>query len=184
MVLILLLFFVFSCRRNAILIANTLSVAGACLMFLSKVAKSFELLIVGRFIFGIFCGLVMSLNPLYIQGVSPINLRGAFATLNQVSFASGIFLGMVRDHTYVLFISYSSFKNSLIIIWFSSTENELRLILLFVVDVTGGGLRNSPGHTEVLGVYAVSVPYSGCPSVYNLAFLSREPTLFLHQLWQ
>lgn len=100
MVLISLLFlFFFPCRRNAILIANTLSVVGACLMFLSKAVEFLELLIVGRFIFGLFCGLVMSLNPLYIQGVSPINLRGAFATLNQVSFASGIFLGMVRDHT-------------------------------------------------------------------------------------
>ncbi|XP_076834483.1 solute carrier family 2, facilitated glucose transporter member 1 [Brachyhypopomus gauderio] len=82
-------------RRNAILIANSLSVVGACLMFLSKTSESFEVLIVGRLIFGLFCGLVMSLNPLYIQGISPINLRGAFATLNQVSFASGILLGMV-----------------------------------------------------------------------------------------
>ncbi|KAL7872921.1 hypothetical protein AOLI_G00119920 [Acnodon oligacanthus] len=82
-------------RRNSILIANALSIAGACLMFISKAVESFEVLIVGRLIFGLFCGLVMSLNPLYIQGVSPINLRGAFATLNQVSFASGILLGMV-----------------------------------------------------------------------------------------
>lgn len=96
----------FSYRRNAILIANAFSIAGACLMFLSKAAKSFELLIVGRFIFGLFCGLMMSLNPLYIQGVSPINLRGAFSTLNQVSFASGIFLGMVRDHTHSLHLLF------------------------------------------------------------------------------
>uniref|UniRef100_A0A4W4EEI7 Solute carrier family 2, facilitated glucose transporter member 5 n=1 Tax=Electrophorus electricus TaxID=8005 RepID=A0A4W4EEI7_ELEEL len=82
-------------RRNAILIVNSLSIVGACLMFLSKASESFEVLIVGRLIFGVFCGLVMSLNPLYIQGVSPINLRGAFATLNQVSFATGILLGMV-----------------------------------------------------------------------------------------
>lgn len=77
---------------------NALSVVGASLMFMSKATASFEVLIVGRLIFGLFCGLVMSLNPLYIQGVSPTNLRGAFATLNQVSFASGILLGMVR-HT-------------------------------------------------------------------------------------
>ncbi|TRY57890.1 hypothetical protein DNTS_014407 [Danionella cerebrum] len=82
-------------RRNAILIANALSVIGASLMFMSKATSSFEVLIVGRLIFGLFCGLVMSLNPLYIQGVSPTNLRGAFATLNQVFFASGILLGMV-----------------------------------------------------------------------------------------
>uniref|UniRef100_A0A3Q2ZMT4 Solute carrier family 2, facilitated glucose transporter member 3-like n=1 Tax=Hippocampus comes TaxID=109280 RepID=A0A3Q2ZMT4_HIPCM len=56
----------------------------------------FYTLILGRLLFGLFCGLVMSLNPLYIQEVSPTLLRGAFATLNQVAFASGILLGMVR----------------------------------------------------------------------------------------
>lgn len=65
-------------------------------MIISRATESFEVLIAGRLVFGLFCGLVMSLNPLYIQEVSPTELRGAFATLNQVSFASGIFLGMVR----------------------------------------------------------------------------------------
>ncbi|KAG7466126.1 hypothetical protein MATL_G00161450 [Megalops atlanticus] len=82
-------------RRNSILIVNALSVVGSCLMFVSKVSESFEVLIIGRLVFGLFCGLVMSLNPLYIQEVSPTELRGAFATLNQVSFATGILLGMV-----------------------------------------------------------------------------------------
>ncbi|KAG5857882.1 hypothetical protein ANANG_G00024110 [Anguilla anguilla] len=68
---------------------------GASLMFVSKASESFEVLIVGRLLFGLFCGLAMSLNPLYIQEVSPTELRGAFATLNQVSFATGILLGMV-----------------------------------------------------------------------------------------
>ncbi|KAG7274667.1 hypothetical protein CRUP_004591, partial [Coryphaenoides rupestris] len=82
-------------RRNSILMVNILSVAGAALMLLSKAAESFEVLIMGRLVFGVFCGLVFSLNPLYIQEVSPTNLRGAFATLNQVAFASGILVGMV-----------------------------------------------------------------------------------------
>ncbi|KAM6961333.1 solute carrier family 2, facilitated glucose transporter member 1 [Aplochiton taeniatus] len=89
-------------RRNSILIVNALSVAGACLMFASKTTESFEVLIVGRLVFGLFCGLVMSLNPLYIQEVSPTKLRGAFATLNQVSFATGILLGMVAGLDTVL----------------------------------------------------------------------------------
>ncbi|XP_051943038.1 solute carrier family 2, facilitated glucose transporter member 1 [Hippocampus zosterae] len=82
-------------RRNSILIVNCLSVVGATLMVVSKVSESFETLILGRLLFGLFCGLVMSLNPLYIQEVSPTLLRGAFATLNQVAYASGILLGMV-----------------------------------------------------------------------------------------
>lgn len=86
----------FPSRRNSILIVNCVSVVGACLMSASKAIKSFEILILGRLLFGLFCGLVMSLNPLYIQEVSPTNLRGAFATLNQVSFALGILVGMVR----------------------------------------------------------------------------------------
>ncbi|XP_046872842.1 solute carrier family 2, facilitated glucose transporter member 1 [Hypomesus transpacificus] len=89
-------------RRNSILIVNALSVVGACLMFSSKASESFEVLIVGRLVFGLFCGLVMSLNPLYIQEVSPTNLRGAFATLNQVSFATGILLGMLAGLETVL----------------------------------------------------------------------------------
>lgn len=92
----LFIFHVFPSRRNSILIVNCLSVVGACLMSASKASESFEVLILGRLVFGLFCGLVMSLNPLYIQEVSPTNLRGAFATLNQVSFASGILVGMVR----------------------------------------------------------------------------------------
>ena len=68
-------------------------------MSLSKLAKSFEVLIVGRLVFGVFCGLVMSMNPLYVQEVSPTNLRGAFATLNQVAYTLGILIGMVRTLT-------------------------------------------------------------------------------------
>ncbi|KAM8916079.1 solute carrier family 2, facilitated glucose transporter member 1 isoform 2-T2 [Spinachia spinachia] len=89
-------------RRNSILIVNCLSVVGACLMSASKASQSFEVLILGRVVFGLFCGLVMSLNPLYIQEVSPTHLRGAFATLNQVFFATGILLGMVAGLETVL----------------------------------------------------------------------------------
>ncbi|XP_034000351.1 solute carrier family 2, facilitated glucose transporter member 1 [Trematomus bernacchii] len=102
-------------RRNSILIVNCLSVAGAALMSASKACRSFEVLILGRLVFGLFCGLVMSLNPLYIQEVSPTNLRGAFATLNQVSFASGILVGMVAgletalgtEHHWAMMLSLS-----------------------------------------------------------------------------
>ncbi|XP_033934439.1 solute carrier family 2, facilitated glucose transporter member 1 [Pseudochaenichthys georgianus] len=102
-------------RRNSILIVNCLSVAGAALMSASKACRSFEVLILGRLVFGLFCGLVMSLNPLYIQEVSPTNLRGAFATLNQVSFASGILAGMVAgletalgtEHHWAMMLSLS-----------------------------------------------------------------------------
>lgn len=77
-------------------------------MSASKISGSFEILILGRLFFGVFCGLVMSLNPLYILEVSPTNLRGAFATLNQVSCATGVFVGMVRDFFWSQYSSMSS----------------------------------------------------------------------------
>lgn len=64
-------------------------------MSTSKVTKSFEMLVLGRLVFGVFCGLAMSLNPLYILEVAPPSRRGALAALNQVACATGILLGMV-----------------------------------------------------------------------------------------
>ncbi|XP_066578246.1 solute carrier family 2, facilitated glucose transporter member 1-like, partial [Amia ocellicauda] len=84
-------------RRNSILIANAVSIVAVLLMSISQFCELFEAFVLGRLVFGLFCGLAMSLNPLYIQEVSPIALRGAFSTLNQVSYTVGILLGMVMS---------------------------------------------------------------------------------------
>lgn len=84
-------------------------------MFVSKACESFEVLILGRLVFGLFCGLVMSLNPLYIQEVSPTKLRGAFATLNQVSLASGTLVGMVRTAQPIRFVRDSHLLEPVIV---------------------------------------------------------------------
>ncbi|XP_015195831.1 solute carrier family 2, facilitated glucose transporter member 1 [Lepisosteus oculatus] len=89
-------------RRNSILIANALSIAASLLMSIAQFCMWFEALILGRLIFGMFCGLAMSLNPLYIQEISPTALRGAFSTLNQISFTTGILLGMVMSLNVVM----------------------------------------------------------------------------------
>ncbi|CAL8289151.1 unnamed protein product [Gadus morhua 'NCC'] len=63
-------------------------------MSVSKVAKSFEVLIVGRLVFGMFIGLGMSMNPLYIQEVSPTILKGAVATTNTLGILVGMVVGL------------------------------------------------------------------------------------------
>ncbi|MGH0122495.1 UNVERIFIED_CONTAM: hypothetical protein FKN15_005413 [Acipenser sinensis] len=63
---------------------------------------SLGLIITGRLVFGLFCGLCMSLNPLYIQEVSPTVLRGAFTIMSHVSFSLGILVGMVMSLEEVL----------------------------------------------------------------------------------
>lgn len=66
------------------LLVNVLAFAGGALMALSKIAKAVEMLIIGRFIIGLFCGLCTGFVPMYISEVSPTSLRGAFGTLNQL----------------------------------------------------------------------------------------------------
>uniref|UniRef100_A0A8C3TIG5 Major facilitator superfamily (MFS) profile domain-containing protein n=1 Tax=Chelydra serpentina TaxID=8475 RepID=A0A8C3TIG5_CHESE len=84
-------------RRNSILIANSLSLMAVAFMGISKTAGSLEALIVGRFLIGLFCGLNMTLIPLYIQEISPTRVCGAFSTMNQLSQTVGTFIGQVKS---------------------------------------------------------------------------------------
>uniref|UniRef100_A0A9L0SM22 Solute carrier family 2, facilitated glucose transporter member 3 n=1 Tax=Equus caballus TaxID=9796 RepID=A0A9L0SM22_HORSE len=82
-------------RRNSMLIANLLAVTGGCLMGFCKLAESFEMLILGRLIIGLFCGLCTGFVPMYIGEISPTALRGAFGTLNQLGIVVGILVAQI-----------------------------------------------------------------------------------------
>ncbi|KAF7248336.1 Solute carrier family 2, facilitated glucose transporter member 3 [Varanus komodoensis] len=82
-------------RRNSMLLVNILAIAGGLLMGFSKLARAVEMLIIGRFIIGVFCGLCTGFVPMYISEVSPTALRGAFGTLNQLGIVVGI---LVAQH--------------------------------------------------------------------------------------
>ncbi|XP_062930925.1 solute carrier family 2, facilitated glucose transporter member 3 [Cynocephalus volans] len=82
-------------RRNSMLIVNLLAIVGGCLMGFCKLAKSFEMLILGRLVIGIFCGLCTGFVPMYIGEISPTALRGAFGTLNQLGIVIGILVAQI-----------------------------------------------------------------------------------------
>ena len=82
-------------RKLGILYTQVFSILGAILMGISKSTGSFELLMIGRFFVGISCGLFTGLSPLYINEISPINIRGAIGTVNQLAVTSGILTSMV-----------------------------------------------------------------------------------------
>ncbi|XP_075409231.1 solute carrier family 2, facilitated glucose transporter member 3 [Tenrec ecaudatus] len=82
-------------RRNSMLIVNILAIAGGCLMGFCKMAESIEMLILGRLIIGVFCGLCTGFVPMYIGEVSPTALRGAFGTLNQLGIVIGILVAQI-----------------------------------------------------------------------------------------
>ncbi|XP_004692986.1 PREDICTED: solute carrier family 2, facilitated glucose transporter member 3 [Condylura cristata] len=82
-------------RRNSMLIVNLLAITGGCLMGFCKLAESVEMLILGRLIIGLFCGLCTGFVPMYIGEVSPTALRGAFGTLNQLGIVVGILVAQI-----------------------------------------------------------------------------------------
>lgn len=77
------------------LISNSLAFVAAILMGFSKMAGSFEMLILGRFIIGMYSGLTTGFVPMYVGEVSPTALRGALGTLHQLGIVVGILIAQV-----------------------------------------------------------------------------------------
>ncbi|XP_072769161.1 solute carrier family 2, facilitated glucose transporter member 1-like [Nerophis lumbriciformis] len=82
-------------RRKSMLLANILALVGGGLMGLSSLSQSFEMVIVGRLVIGVFCGLCTGLTPMYVGELAPTALRGAFGTLHQLGVVLGILVAQI-----------------------------------------------------------------------------------------
>ncbi|XP_070695145.1 solute carrier family 2, facilitated glucose transporter member 1a [Pempheris klunzingeri] len=82
-------------RKNSMLMANVLAFIAAAFMGFSKLAASYEMLITGRFIVGLYSGLSTGFVPLYIEEISPTSLRGALGTLHQLGVVIGILMAQI-----------------------------------------------------------------------------------------
>ncbi|XP_041655201.1 solute carrier family 2, facilitated glucose transporter member 1-like [Cheilinus undulatus] len=82
-------------RKNSMLMANVLAFVAAAFMGFSKLAGSFEMLIIGRFIIGLYSGLSTGFVPLYVEEISPTSVRGALGTLHQLGVVVGILLAQI-----------------------------------------------------------------------------------------
>uniref|UniRef100_A0A671XE40 Solute carrier family 2 member 3a n=1 Tax=Sparus aurata TaxID=8175 RepID=A0A671XE40_SPAAU len=82
-------------RRRSMFLVNCLAVIGGLLMGFSTICSSYEMVIAGRLVIGLFCGLFTGLTPMYVGEVSPTPLRGAFGTLHQLGVVVGILIAQV-----------------------------------------------------------------------------------------
>uniref|UniRef100_A0A0K8TFG6 Major facilitator superfamily (MFS) profile domain-containing protein n=2 Tax=Lygus hesperus TaxID=30085 RepID=A0A0K8TFG6_LYGHE len=82
-------------RKGGLLLNNVLGIGGACLMAFTKVCSSYEMLLFGRFIIGVNCGLNTSLVPMYISEIAPLNLRGGLGTVNQLAVTTGMLISQI-----------------------------------------------------------------------------------------
>jgi len=82
-------------RKMGMLYNTAIGIVAGLLMGLSKPTKSFEILIIGRFIVGINCGLYTGLTPTYNSEVSPVAVRGAVGTINQLGVTLALLISQV-----------------------------------------------------------------------------------------
>ena len=81
-------------------IANVLAFIAAALMGFSKLAASWEMLIIGRLVVGLYSGLSTGFVPMYVGEIAPTTLRGALGTLHQLGIVIGILMAQVMRRTY------------------------------------------------------------------------------------
>uniref|UniRef100_A0A665U6B1 Major facilitator superfamily (MFS) profile domain-containing protein n=1 Tax=Echeneis naucrates TaxID=173247 RepID=A0A665U6B1_ECHNA len=82
-------------RKGTLLVNNSFAVIAALLLSLGEMAKSFEMLIVGRFIIGVDSGIALSALPMYLGEISPRHIRGSIGQFNSILICLGVFIGQV-----------------------------------------------------------------------------------------
>ena len=74
------------------MLINIIVIISAVLNTIAKFVRSYETLIAGRFMTGIFSGLFSGVLPLYLLEIAPINLRGIAGTMGQLNLVIGILI--------------------------------------------------------------------------------------------
>ncbi|XP_075058218.1 solute carrier family 2, facilitated glucose transporter member 2 [Mixophyes fleayi] len=89
-------------RIKAMMAVNTLAVIGALLMGLAPLGQAHALVIAGRLVTGLYCGLTSGLVPMYIGEISPTALRGALGTMHQLAIVTGILISQIVGLEFIL----------------------------------------------------------------------------------
>ncbi|XP_029900207.1 solute carrier family 2, facilitated glucose transporter member 2 isoform X3 [Myripristis murdjan] len=87
---------------KGMLMVNVLAVAAGLLMGLCKMWKPHIMVISGRAVMGLYCGLTSGLVPMYIGEIAPKAYRGALGTLHQLAIVIGILISQVIGLDFLL----------------------------------------------------------------------------------
>ncbi|XP_045331525.1 solute carrier family 2, facilitated glucose transporter member 5 isoform X2 [Leopardus geoffroyi] len=82
-------------RKGTLLFNNIFSIVPAVLMGCSKVAGSFEMIILSRLLVGICAGLSSNVVPMYLGELAPKNLRGGLGVVPQLFITIGILVAQI-----------------------------------------------------------------------------------------
>ncbi|XP_069789114.1 solute carrier family 2, facilitated glucose transporter member 11-like [Narcine bancroftii] len=82
-------------RKNCLIFNNIVAIVAALIVGFSRMAKSFEMILVGRFLYGVNAGNGMNIHCMYLMECSPKKLRG-LVTITTATFISlGKCLGQI-----------------------------------------------------------------------------------------
>uniref|UniRef100_A0A665UZL2 Solute carrier family 2, facilitated glucose transporter member 5 n=1 Tax=Echeneis naucrates TaxID=173247 RepID=A0A665UZL2_ECHNA len=82
-------------RLKCLLLNNFVAIFGAVLMLLSQKAMSFEMIMVGRLLYGINSGLILVAHPMYLIECAPKRLRGMVGVTIATFMSFGKFCGQL-----------------------------------------------------------------------------------------
>uniref|UniRef100_A0A3Q4C0Q1 Solute carrier family 2, facilitated glucose transporter member 5 n=1 Tax=Mola mola TaxID=94237 RepID=A0A3Q4C0Q1_MOLML len=82
-------------RKKALLFNNVVAIVAALLMVFSRTAKSFEMILLGRFLYGYNVGLGLSVHLMYLGECSPKQLRGFLTLTGSIFIGFGKVVGQI-----------------------------------------------------------------------------------------
>ncbi|XP_058268325.1 solute carrier family 2 member 11, like isoform X2 [Hemibagrus wyckioides] len=125
-------------RKICLMLNNVVAICGAVLMVLSKTAHSFEMIMAGRFIYGINAGVSLSVHTMYILDCAPKNLRGMVGASVGSFVALGKFFGQLLGISEILgtealwpfLLAFSALTGLLQLVCFYFLPESPRFLLL------------------------------------------------------
>ncbi|XP_062402158.1 solute carrier family 2, facilitated glucose transporter member 5-like isoform X1 [Sardina pilchardus] len=82
-------------RKTCLQINNVVAILAAVIMILSRFMKSFEMILLGRFLYGYNAGLGINLHLMYLGEIAPKRMRGFLALTSSIYLSCGKLLGQV-----------------------------------------------------------------------------------------
>ncbi|XP_067653598.1 solute carrier family 2, facilitated glucose transporter member 1-like [Haliotis asinina] len=89
-------------RKKGTLLNAVIGIGAAALLYFGRMAASYEMIIVGRLVVGLNCGLYTALAPIYLSEIASVNIRGALGVLHQLFVVSGILISQILGFPEIL----------------------------------------------------------------------------------
>ncbi|KAM3605655.1 uncharacterized protein V6R79_002487 [Siganus canaliculatus] len=123
-------------RKGTIVNTTVLVFIAGSLMGFSRICRSPEMIIIGRFITGIHSGISLSVVPMYLGEIAPKNLRGFLGLVPSIFIGTGVFIAQIlglhellgKEEQWPLFLSVvvvPTFIQLMLLPWFPESPRYL-----------------------------------------------------------